>query len=189
MSVIKLKGNISSYFFEFSLDPWNAENKIEASRGKSILRNLWKYLSEIRNLVRLSQQKSLWNMRTLLRLMLKRLTPLKNSFWNLFTNFDEWHAPSREQLILIFYFIFSYEFIALGVDDGQNEQLEYIAKKNKRYTRIPTFASLNTAKMTDNIKFWLCNPDKRESQTNKDLRWSGVLCTTFKMHLNIMMII
>ena len=59
-------------------------------------------------------------------------------------------------------FHFRYEFIALGISSGQNEQLEYIAKKNKRFARLPNFAQLNTAAVMDKLKFWICNPNDGE---------------------------
>ena len=44
------------------------------SRGKSLVRNLWKSLWRIRNLVRLGK-KSLWKTRNLVRQIRKRITP------------------------------------------------------------------------------------------------------------------
>ena len=44
------------------------------SRGKSLFRNLWKYLLQIRNLVR-PNQKSLWKLKNLVRWMFKWFTP------------------------------------------------------------------------------------------------------------------
>ena len=67
------------------------------ARGKSLLRNLWKSLLEIRNLVRLIQ-KSLWKMRNLVRLLLKWFTPRFRVEWPPIPMYD--YIEQDEQLLI-----------------------------------------------------------------------------------------